>query len=219
MAEKIRSTMHHPTRFCLSLFGRLLAVVLLALPAIGALSAYGAEGAQKPTPRPGTYKLRPMDVIKIQVFQEPDLDRELRISQDHTIVAPLIGVVNLKDRTVRETELLITKLYKQDYLINPQINVTVTEYAQRAVNVLGAVNSPGSVALPPEKDLTLLDVIARAGGFSRLANRTRISLTRTLSDGETVNYVVNADQLVSGDMVDGGPIQDGDIISVPERML
>lgn len=192
-------------------------LLLLALSTLPPLP--GAEDESRAPARLGTYKLRPMDVLRIQVFQEPDLDRELRISQDHTIVAPLIGVVNLKNRSVRETELLITRLYKQDYLINPQINVTVIEYAQRSVNVLGAVNSPGAVVLPPEKDLTLLDVIARAGGFSRLANRGRISLTRTHPDGETSNYLINADQLVSGDMVDGGPIQDGDIISVPERML
>lgn len=193
---------------------RLLSLFLLLM-----LSVPASEGDLKPAARPNTYKLRPMDVIRIQVFQEPDLDRELRISQDHTIVAPLIGVVNLKGRSVREAELLITRLYKQDYLINPQINVTVIEYAQRSVNVLGAVNSPGSVVLPPEQDLTLLDVIARAGGFSRLANRKRISLTRTHAGGETANYIINADQLVSGDMIDGGPIQDGDIISVPESKL
>jgi polysaccharide biosynthesis/export protein len=186
----------------------------LFLPHISA-----AQNDAKPTGRLATYKLRPMDVVKIQVFDEPVLDRELRVSQDYTIVVPLIGVVNVKDRTVRDTELLITKLYKQDYLVNPQINLTVLEYSPRVVNVLGAVNSPGSVLIPPEKDLTLLDVIARSGGFSRLANRSRISLTRTLPDGQTVNFTINADQLVAGNTVDRAPIQDGDIISVPERML
>ena len=160
-----------------------------------------------------------MDLIKVQVFQEPELDRELRVSQDYTIMVPLIGSVNLKDHTVRDAELLITDLYQRDYLVNPQINLTVIEYAQRTINVLGAVNVPGSVQIPPEKTLTLLDAIARSGGFSRLANRNRVSLTRTQPDGRTMNYTIDADQLVSGDVNNRTPVQDGDVIFVPERIL
>jgi polysaccharide export outer membrane protein len=165
------------------------------------------------------YKLHAMDLIKIQVFQEPDLDRELRVSQDNTIVVPLLGVVSVKDRTVRETELMITELYKQDYLVNPQINITVLDYSPRTVNVFGAVNNPGSVVIPPERELTLLDAIARSGGFSRLANRSKVSLTRTKPDGDTINYIINADQLVAGDAGNRAPVQDGDVIFIPERVL
>jgi polysaccharide biosynthesis/export protein len=184
--------------------------VVLAFMAIGSIAAPA---------RSASYRLRPMDLVKVQVFQEPDLDRELRVSHDYTIVAPLIGVVDVHNLTVREAELLLTELYKKDYLVNPQINMTVMEYAPRNVNVLGAVNSPGSVVMTPEKDMTLLDAIARSGGFSRLANRTHVSLTRTLANGQTENYTVNADELVAGDNVARWMVQDGDIIYVPERLL
>lgn len=201
---------------------RALAFPLLIAAAANLLSAApegDAPSEIKPSARQATYKLRPMDVVKIQVFQESELDRELRVSQDYTIVVPLIGVVNVKGRSVRDTELLLTRLYKEDYLVNPQINITVVEYSPRAVNVLGAVNSPGTIEIPPEKELSLLDIIARCGGFSRLANRTKISLTRILPDGQTTNFTINADLLVAGDATDRMPIQDGDVISVPERML
>jgi polysaccharide export outer membrane protein len=85
--------------------------------------------------------------------------------------------------------------------------------------VLGAVNSPGAVAMPPEKEFSLLDIIARCGGFSRLANRTKISVTRTLPDGQPASYTVNADLLTAGSATDTLSIQDGDVIMVPERML
>lgn len=183
------------------------------------ISVSAAKTDAKPAAHTGTYKLRPMDLLKIQVFQEPDLERELRVSQDSTIMVPLVGSINVKDRTVRETELLLTELYQQDYLVNPQINVTVVEYAQRTINVLGAVNAPGSIPIPPEKNLNLLEAIARSGGFSRLANRNRVSLTRTQADGHTSNYTVDADQLVSGDAGSRAPVQDGDVIYVPERIL
>ena len=181
--------------------------------------ALAAKNDPKPEGRLATYKLRPMDLIKVQVFQETELDRELRVSQDYTIMLPLIGVVNVKDRAIHDTELLITELYQRDYLVNPQINITVVEYSQRTVNVLGAVNAPGSVVIPPEKNISLLDAIARSGGFSRLANRGKVSLTRTKPDGQTVNYIIDADQLVSGDTNNRALIQDGDVIFVPERML
>ena len=191
----------------------LLGAILLSTPALA------GKKEVKPTSQLATYKLRPMDLIKIQVFQEAELDRELRVSQDHTIVVPLIGVVEVRDLTVRDAEALITELYQRDYLVNPQLNITVTEYSQRNINVLGAVNIPGSILIPPEKNLTLLDAIARSGGFSRLANRNKVSLTRTKADGQTVNIIINADQLVSGDTTNRSTIQDGDIIFVPERIL
>lgn len=193
--------------------GLILSSVLLVTPAIA------GKKEVKPTSQLATYKLRPMDLVKIQVFQEAELDRELRVSQDHTIAVPLIGVVDVRDLSVRDAEALITDLYQRDYLVNPQLNITVTEYSQRNINVLGAVNVPGSILIPPEKNLTLLDAIARSGGFSRLANRNKVSLTRTKPDGQTVNFIINADQLVSGDTNNRSTIQDGDIIFVPERIL
>jgi polysaccharide export outer membrane protein len=198
----------------ISLFG------ILALIATLPPKGFGEDaGAPPSSSRSSFYVLRPMDLIKVQVFQEPDLDRELRVSQDHTIVMPLIGVIDLKKHTVRETELLIASLYNKDYLVDPQINITVMEYSPRTVNVLGAVNGPGSVVIPPEHTFTLLDAIAKSGGFSRLANRNRLSLTRTLLNGDTQNFTIDADQLVTGDAINKWTVQDGDIIFVPERIL
>lgn len=165
------------------------------------------------------YRLRAMDLLKVQVFAQPDLDREVRVSQDLTIVLPLIGKVEVQNRTVRDLENLVTELYRADYLVNPQINITVVEYSQRMVNVFGAVNSPTSIPIPPEKNFSLLDAIAKAGGFSRLANRNRISLTRIGANGQAQNYLIDADRLMTGDSNSRWPLRDGDVIFVPERML
>jgi polysaccharide export outer membrane protein len=166
-----------------------------------------------------SYKLQPLDLLKIQVFQEPDLDREVRISKNHSIVLPLVGTVDLTNLTVHDAEQLITDLYGRDYLVNPQISITVTEYTQRSLNVLGAVGSPGSVLIPPERELTLVDAISHAGGFSRLANRTHVSLTRTLPGGETQHFTINVDQLIDGNATRQWLVQDGDVVFVPESLL
>lgn len=212
--------MHSPSTFRYAL-PRILSAGIAALLCLLSFlpPAHAAKHEAKGGTLPAGYKLHAMDLIKMQVFQEPDLDRELRVSQDNTIVVPLLGVVSVKDRTVREAELLITELYKKDYLVNPSVNITVIDYSPRTVNVFGSVNNPGSVVIPPERELTLLDAIARSGGFSRLANRSKVSLTRTRPDGETINYIINADQLVAGDTGNRAPVQDGDVIFVPERVL
>ena len=178
-----------------------------------------AQNEDTPVADQATYKLKPTDLLRIQVFQETELDRELRVSQEYKIVAPLIGVVDLRNCTVRDAELLVAELYRKDYLVNPQINITVLEYAPRSVDVLGAVNAPGSVTIPAERNLNLLNAVARCGGFSRVANRSRVSLTRTFPGGQTITYTIDADKLVEGDPANRGPIQDGDVIYVPERML
>lgn len=207
----------------LKFFPQPFRLVLVAVALWGVCSSPLASAAEstpaKPAPRLASHKLQPMDLIKLQFFQEPELDRDLRVSQDHKIVLPLVGPVDVKDRTVREAEILITELYRKDYLVNPQINITVLEYSQRTVTVLGQVNSPGAVVIPPERNMTLLDAIARSGGFSRLANRKTVSLTRNLPDGQTANFTINADQMMTGDTDNQWTVKDGDIISVPERIL
>jgi polysaccharide export outer membrane protein len=166
-----------------------------------------------------SYKLQPMDLLKIQVFQEPDLDRDVRVSKNHTIVLPLIGTVDLTNLTVHDAEQLITDLYGRDYLVNPQISISVTEYTQRSLSVLGAVGSPGSVVIPPERDLTLVEAIAHAGGFSRLANQSSVSLTRTLPSGEVQHFTINVDQLIRGNAPRQWIVHDGDVVFVPESVL
>lgn len=165
------------------------------------------------------YRLRAMDVLKVQVFDQPTLDREVRVNQDLTINLPLIGAVDVRNRSVRTLEREVTALYKADFLVNPQINVTIIEYAPKTVNVFGAVNSPAAVPLPPERGFSLLDAIAKAGGFSRLANRNRVSLTRIDANSQAQNFLIDADQLMIGDTTNRWPLRDGDVIFVPERVL
>lgn len=197
---------------------KLLLLLLVTVLASAPGHAAGDPPSAAPT-APALYRLRPGDLLRLQVLQEPELERDLRVAQDHTLVVPLVGVVNVKDRSLRETELLLTRLYREDFLVNPELSLTIVQYAPRVVNVFGAVNAQGEVALAPERPYALLDIIARAGGFTRLANRTRVSLTRTLPDGTKQNFTINAEQLVAGAEVEREPIQDGDVIHVPERLL
>lgn len=165
------------------------------------------------------YVLQPLDLLSIRVFQEPDMDRELRISREAVVSLPLIGRVTLKGLTIRQAEQLIGDLYDKDYLVNPQINIVVKEYARRTVNVLGSVGSPGEIEFPREEGLNLLDAISRAGGFTRLADRRKIKLTRKLESGAVQTFTINADDLIAGDSAERWKLQTDDLIYVPERLL
>lgn len=162
------------------------------------------------------YRLNPSDIIRMVVFQEPDLQRDVRVAQDGSVVLPLIGKVTLAGKSVFEAEELVTELYNRDYLVNPQINITVLEYAERAVSVMGSVNRPGRVVFPPEEDMDLLQAITLAGSFSRVGDRKKVKLTRTLPGGQTESYEINTNDLISGDNINKWQLQEGDVIFVPE---
>jgi len=194
---------------------------LIALLAVAALVAtsLNAEPADQGDSPDSDYKLQPGDTVRVQIYQEPDLDREIRVSKEGEIFLPLIGRLVVKDETVLRVEKVVHILYDRKYLVNPQVNITVVKYRQRSVNVMGAVNSPQAIEFPPEQPLTLLDAISRAGGFNRLANRKSVRLTRTFSDGHKENFTINADKLITGAKADNWVLLSDDVIFVPESIL
>jgi polysaccharide export outer membrane protein len=169
----------------------------------------------------GDYVLQPQDLIKVQVFQEDDINKQgdVSISQEHAVFLPLIGNVNLKGKTVRQAEDLIRGLYDRDYLVNPQVSVIVVKYSERSVNVLGAVNSAGRILFPQERGLTILDAISLAGGQSRLADLKKVKLTRKNSEGDAVTTTINVDEMMKGGGRDAVLLEKDDVVFVPERIL
>ena len=202
------------------MFSRRLFLLLGLISTIVALDATAANQEVPSAPSVTTdYILQPSDLVRVQVFQEPDLLREIRITQENSITLPLIGTVDLKNKTVHQAEEKIRDLYNKDYLVNPQINITVLEYTLRFVKVLGAVNQPGVITFPPEQPMGLLDAIAKAGGFTRLANRKQVRLSRTLDDGKTETYTINTDELINGSSNDAWILSKGDVVYVSERIF
>lgn len=204
--------MTFPSRFRLSLAFLALSSLLPAF-----VRAEDAELASKVAK--SDYILQASDLIRVQIFQEDDLTREVRVSQEYSIVLPMIGSVDVRGKTLRQAEEIIRDRYDRDFLVNPQVNVIVLEYAKRTVNVMGSVNQPGAVLFPQEEDLSLLDAISRAGGFNRLADRKRVKLSRTLPDGRTESTEINADDLIKSGNTKSYILQRDDVIFVPERLL
>ncbi len=167
----------------------------------------------------GTYVLQPADILKIEVFQEPDLSRDMRVAADGTVTLPLIGNVTIGGMMVQDAQDLIRELYNRDYLVEPHISLTVLMYTEQRVHVHGQVMRPGPIIIPPEEDLTFSQAISRAGGLTRLGNGNNIQLTRVEEDGKTTSIRVNLNDILRGDSSKDIPVRDGDNIFVAERIF
>jgi protein involved in polysaccharide export with SLBB domain len=165
-----------------------------------------------------TYILSPNDVVLVKVYQEEDLETRMRIAKDGTSNFPLIGVVQLGGKTLNQASALIRNALGRDYLVNPQVTITIVEYAKRRFTVLGQVQKPGTFEIPNEESVSLLQAIAMAGGYTRLANRGGVIVTRNVAGRKTTHSVDV--RMTTGD-ADGKPFEilPEDTITVPERLF
>ncbi len=116
------------------------------------------------------YLLGTGDMIRIQVYDEPDLYLESRVSDTGTISYPFLGELKVQGMSLASLEALITSQLKGDYLINPKVSIDMMEYRQFYVN--GEVESSGGFAYQP--GLTVRKAISLAGGFKERASKDKI---------------------------------------------
>jgi polysaccharide export outer membrane protein len=174
--------------------------------------------ADSPPVASQTYVLSPNDMVLVKVYQEDDLETKMRVAKDGTSTFPLIGVVQIGGKTIQQATTLIRDALGKDYLVNPQITMTVVEYAKRRFTVLGQVQKPGTFEIPNEESVTLLQAIAMAGGYTRLANRGGVVVTRTVA-GRKVSHTLDV-KLATSD-ADSKPFEilPEDTIMIPERLF
>ncbi len=158
------------------LFRLPLLVAIFAL--FVALEGRTDENARTDEAAEGDHKIAPLDIITIDVVGEKDLSKELRVSTSGTITFPFLGSIEVKGKTPAEVESLLKEKLGKDYLVNPQVIITVKEYRSRTVLVIGQVNKPGLIALPAEQKLGILEAIGQAGDLARSANKSRIEVSR-----------------------------------------
>jgi polysaccharide export outer membrane protein len=115
------------------------------------------------------YTLGVSDRLDITVYRHPELTRQVRITSEGTFIYPLIGSLKAAGRTVAELEKELTRRLQGANLEAPQVAVTVKEYRNQHVYVLGEVKSPGVYTL--EHNATLKDLISSANGLTAHAGR------------------------------------------------
>ncbi len=164
------------------------------------------------------YKLAPNDVVQIKVFQEDDLETKARVAQDGTISLPLVGVLTLGGKTVEEAAQMIQTALKKDFLVNPQVNLIILEYAKRRFTILGQVQRPNSYDIPNEQTITLLDAIAMAGGYTRIGAPGKITVRRKIASEEKI-FKLDAEAMSKEKNAKPFEILPDDVITVGERFI
>jgi polysaccharide biosynthesis/export protein len=137
----------------------------------------------KNAPRPEPV-LVPGDLVRITVFQQPDLDLETRIPVTGTINYPLIGPVQASGKNSSALEATIRQKLAAEYLQSPSVTVTVREYVRRRVFIVGGVAKPDGYEMSNESRMTVLQLVAAAGGFTERASKDVVQVVRRQAAGE-----------------------------------
>lgn len=164
------------------------------------------------------YLLAPNDLVTVTVFQEDDLLTKARVGNDGSISVPLIGAVRIGGKSVEEAGHMIRARLIKGYLVNPQVNVTVTEFSKRLVTVLGEVQKGGTFEFPNQGALDLLQAIGLAGGYSKIANPSKIVVKRRVNGIDTVLQINGKEQAAKGG-AQPFEILPGDTITVAQSIF
>src|ERR1700730_2401981 len=164
---------------------------------------------------PSGYILSPNDQVGVEVFGEEDMRTYGRLNSEGNLSVPLIGSVHLAGLTLSQASAKLPDLLGRDYLVNPKVNVMLLGYAKRRFTMLGQVSRPGSYEMPegsPE-GIDLLEAVAMAGGYTRIAAPERISVR----PGNQMLHV-NAKRQARGDHA-AFTIVPGDTVTVGESIF
>ena len=175
-------------------------VCLCLLAKACVLQAFAVDAINQ---NPQGYKLGQGDRIVIKIYQQPELTLETQLNDLGTINYPFIGSVKLQGLTVEQAQQLIYQGLNGDYLIQPNVFVSVTEY--RPFYIHGYVNRAGGFAYQP--GMTVNQAIALAGGLSQRGSLDKIFISR---EGK-----VQSLEKASLDT----PIQAGDTIVINQRFF
>jgi polysaccharide export outer membrane protein len=154
------------------------------------------------------------DLGEVRVFQEPDHSGIWRVSPEGTIDYPLCGKVELSGRTTSTAADSLRECLKR-YLRRPQVSVLIREYNSKKIFVFGEVQKPGT--FPHEGEMTIIQAITLAGGFTKLAAKNSTNVTR-LVDGQERKIRVPVEDIGVG-REKNFLLQPGDIVFVPESFF
>ncbi|MGB6199962.1 MAG: polysaccharide biosynthesis/export family protein [Candidatus Acidiferrales bacterium] len=145
-------------------------------------SAPAASQAMATAAADPSYTIGPDDVLDISVWKEPDVSRVVPVRPDGKISLPLVNDVQAAGITPNELAASLTEKFKK-YLNDPQVTVIVTQINSRRIYVVGEVTHPGAFPLLP--DMTVLQALADAGGFTPYANSKKIHVLRMVNGKQT----------------------------------
>ncbi|MBV9998720.1 MAG: polysaccharide export protein [Verrucomicrobia bacterium] len=165
------------------------------------------------------YRLAPNDILYFGIFGEPDTVADIRVAGDGTANFPFLRSVRIGGLTVAQASETLRDAYiRQEYFVNPQVNLGVRSYGKRTFTVLGQVQKPGTYDIVGNESVSLLGAVGMAGGYTRIANRAAVTVRRNEGGQEQRIRLDGRDGASSAN----GPdfkIHPGDVITVGESIF
>jgi polysaccharide export outer membrane protein len=156
------------------------------------------------------YRLTAGDKLRIEVYKDNQLSQSLQVRPDGKITLPLVGDVAAAGHTSVELRDAIVASLKE-YMGNPVVTVIVTEASPQVVYVTGEVNKPGALTLTGQ--MSILQALAMAGGFTDFADKKNILIKRKTAAGmETLKF--NYKNALDDDKKEPLQLQAGDTVVV-----
>jgi polysaccharide export outer membrane protein len=179
------------------------------------ISVFGLLGAQTRTGSGQSYEylIGAKDLLEISVFEVPELNITVRVSENGMVTLPLLGEVKAEGLNRADLEKRIAALLEKNYLKNAQVTIFIKEFQSKKISVMGAVKDPGMHDLIGRQ--SLLQIISMAGGLSEQASDTVI-IFRQFKSVPSQSLVIKLDDvLLKADPRYNIPIFPGDVINVP----
>ena len=193
----------------------ILVFVLAAVPVL----------AQTPSPEERKdYVVGAQDVLKVTVFDEPQLSGTFRVDIDGAFTYPFLGRIKAVGQNLRTIEADLARMLADGYVRRPQVAIEVEQYRSRSIFVVGEVRSPGKYALAGE--MTLIEALAQAGSTTTAAgtevlilhsadpSRPEQAEPAATPDNRTTR--VNLSDLQSGKILNNVMLREGDTIFIPK---
>jgi polysaccharide export outer membrane protein len=196
---------------------RLRTLILIALVTLaGSAAAQGRDGKDSKAGKAvSEYVIGTGDIIQLNVWQVPSLDRELTVRPDGMVVLPMTGEIRAAGRTLKQLEQDIVSRLRDFNRNVTSVSLVVTEYQSRSIYVLGRVLKPGKYSYA--EPINLFDLIRDAGGFTDDAQRTRVKLVHRDGNEESIEYA-NVELALNTGTLDKLPsVRAGDTVLVSKR--
>jgi protein involved in polysaccharide export with SLBB domain len=151
------------------------------------------------------YRLGPNDRVRIIVFNQPTLTGEYTLDGNGVLAFPLIGNVDANGQSPSQLQKTISSKLDPEYLRNPSVSAEVI--TRRPFYVIGEVKQPGN--FPYVTDMTVLNAVAMAGGYTYRARQNNLYIKRLDASGRLVRFAATPET----------KIQPGDTVEIKERLF
>lgn len=199
--------------------------------AMAMLAVFGAGVG--PAQAQDAYRIRPGDVLRIEVLEDATLNRSALVSPDGRISVPLAGSVMAAGNPLEAIQQAVSAQLAPNFAASPTVFISIERLAERVpagplappaplptidIYVLGEVGGAGKLEVAP--GTTVLQLFAQMGGFTRFAATSRIQLRRVDASGVEQIYALDYDAIEAGSNPNGRTtLVEGDVIVVPQRRL